>query len=65
MNLREVVEELDLPKATQDFLRDDLEAWAPENDPEDPFWTYWEHLPDEHRAALNKAAEKKDAKDAE
>jgi hypothetical protein len=61
MNLREVVEELDLPKATRDFLRNDLEAWAPENDHEDSFWTYWEHIPDEHCAALNRAEQKKAA----
>ena len=29
--------------------------------PDDPLWTYWEYIPDEHKAALNAAAEAFDA----
>ena len=66
INITEAVETLNLPKATRDFLRDDLEddavveaalQQADQPDPDDPLWTYWEYIPDVHKAALNAAAE--------
>jgi hypothetical protein len=69
VNLSEAVEDLDLPEATRDFIRDELdniaqlEAALQQADapcPDDPLWTYWDYIPDQHRAALNAAAEAKD-----
>ena len=61
INIAEALKTLNLPEATRDFLRDELEVMAPEAFPDDPLWTYWEHIPDEHKAALNAAAEAFDA----
>ena len=45
INIAEALETLNLPEATRDFLRDELEVMAPEAFPDDPLWTYWDYIP--------------------
>ena len=71
LDIAGAIETLNLPEATRDFLRDDIEVnaateaalqQAPESlFPDDPLWTYWDYIPDEHKTALNAAAEAFDA----
>ena len=38
INIAEALETLNLPEATRDFLRDELEVMGPEAFPDDPLW---------------------------
>ena len=55
LDIAGAIETLNLPEATRDFLRDDVEVnaateaalqQAPESlFPDDPLWTYWDYIP--------------------